>query len=244
MPCCSPHKKHDDDDHSSSKSSCCSAPKKEERHEQQSSCCSAPKKEEQSSCCAPKKQQRAAKEITRQMTIEEILGMFPYKAQRLSQEITNAGLHCVGCHAAVWETLEAGMYTHGKTDAQIDELARRLNALLAEEVDTTSIRITPRGAAKFLAILSEEGKQGWGMRFAEEMAGCNGFEYVLDFSEKADADDQIYTSNGIEIHIKKAMVPRLLGSEIDYVEGLRGSGFKISNPNVRSSCGCGTSHNY
>jgi iron-sulfur cluster assembly accessory protein len=178
------------------------------------------------------------------MTIEDILGMFPYKAQKLSQEITNAGLHCVGCHAAVWETLEAGMMTHGKTDAQIDELVRRLNALLQEPVDQSSIQITPRGASKFLEILTEENKQGWGMRFAEEMAGCNGFEYVLDFSEKADQDDEVFTSNGIEIHVKKAMVPRLLGSEIDFVDGLRGSGFKISNPNVRSSCGCGTSHNY
>lgn len=234
MPCCSPNKNHDEDHQAPS--SCCSAPKKQE---EQSSCCSAPAKS-QSSCCSSGQ----PKTITRQMTIEEILGMFPYKAQRLSQEITNAGLHCVGCHAAVWETLEAGMYTHGKTDAQIDELTRRLNALLEEKIDATSIAITSRAAAKFLEILSEEGKQGWGMRFAEEMAGCNGFEYVLDFSEKAEADDQTFESQGIEIHVKKAMVPRLLGSEIDYVEGLRGSGFKISNPNVRSACGCGTSHNY
>lgn len=247
MSCCSPHKKHDDE-HKHSHSSCCSAPKKEEKHEHShSSCCSTPKREEEhdhshSSCCAaPQKQQ---KKITRQMTIEEILGMFPYKAQRLSQEITNAGLHCVGCHAAVWETLEAGMYSHGKNEAQIEELVRRLNNLLEEEIDLTSIHITPRGAAKFLEILSEEGKQGWGMRFAEEMAGCNGFEYILDFSEKAEENDKVFESNGIEIHVKKAMLPRLLGSEIDYVEGLRGSGFKISNPNVRSSCGCGSSHNY
>lgn len=265
MSCCSPHKKHDDEP-KPSQSSCCSAPKKEERHDHSQSSCCSPKKEEhthdhsQSSCCsAPKRQeqkndqsqssccsapQKGTKKISRQMTIEEILGMFPYKAQRLSQEITNAGLHCVGCHAAVWETLEAGMYTHGKNEAQIDELVRRLNNLLEEEIDLTSISITPRAAAKFLGILSEEGKQGWGMRFAEEMAGCNGFEYVLDFSEKAETDDQTFESNGIEIHIKKAMLSRLLGSEIDYVEGLRGSGFKISNPNVRSSCGCGTSHNY
>lgn len=241
MSCCSPHKKPQEEPENT-RSSCCSQPKREEKQES-SSCCSQPKREEKqenSSCCSTKK----AKKITRQMTIEEILGMFPYKAQRLSQEITNAGLHCVGCHAAVWETLEAGMMTHGKTDEQIDELARRLNALLEEEIDLSSICITPRGASKFLEILSDEGKQGWGMRFSEEMAGCNGFEYVLDFSEKADADDQIFESHGIEIHVKKAMVPRLLGSEIDYVEGLRGSGFKISNPNVRSSCGCGTSHNY
>lgn len=178
------------------------------------------------------------------MTIEEILGMFPYKAQRLSQEITNAGLHCVGCHAAVWETLEGGMLGHGKNPHQIDDLVNKLNNLLEEKIDLSSISITRRAADKFLEILSEEEKQGWGMRFSEELAGCNGFEYVLDFSEKADKDDQTFTSNGIDIHIKKAMVPRLLGSEIDYVEGLRGSGFKVSNPNVRSSCGCGSSHNY
>ena len=251
MPCCSPKK--NEDEQKPSNSTCCSAPKKqEEKHEQSYSSCCSPKKQEEehedsqsSSCCsAPNEQKKQSKKITRQMTIEEILGMFPYKAQRLSQEITNAGLHCVGCHAAVWETLEAGMYTHGKTDAQIDELVRRLTGLLEEEVDTSSIRITSRAATKFLEILAEDGKQGWGMRFAEEMAGCNGFEYVLDYSEKADGDDKVFVSNGIEIHVKKAMLPRLLGSEIDYVEGLRGSGFKISNPNVRSACGCGTSHNY
>jgi iron-sulfur cluster assembly protein len=232
--------------------SCCSRPK-EEPKQKSSSCCSPEPKntssccstepQYSSSCCSPKKEQ-AVTEINRQMTIEEILGMFPHKAQKLSQEITNAGLHCIGCHAAVWETLEGGMMSHGKTNEQINELVNRLNKLLAEKVDTSSISITARGASKFLEILSEEGKQGWGMRFEEEMAGCNGFEYVLDFSEKANSDDQIFASNGIEIHVKKAMLSRLLGSEIDYVEALRGSGFKVSNPNARSSCGCGTSHNY
>lgn len=182
--------------------------------------------------------------INAQMTIESILGMFPNKAQKLSQEITNAGLHCVGCHAATWETLESGMLGHGKTPAEIQRLVDRLNALLDEPVDVTTITMTPRGAQKFLQILAEEGKQGWGVRFSEEPAGCSGFEYVLDYSEKAAADDQVFVSEGIEIHVKKVMVPRLLGAEIDYVDGLRGSGFKISNPHVKSSCGCGSSHGY
>lgn len=182
--------------------------------------------------------------IHRQMTIESILSMFPFKAQKLSQEITNAGLHCVGCHAATWETLEAGMYGHGMTDEHIDRLVNRLNALLEEEVDSSTITITPRAAKKYLEILAEEGKQGWGLRFAERMAGCNGFEYALDYSEKALPSDETFESCGIQIHIDKHMVNRLLGSEIDFVDGLQGSGFKISNPNVRSSCGCGTSHGY
>lgn len=189
-------------------------------------------------------QKTSKKTIHRHMTIEEILSLFPHKAQRLSQEITNAGLHCVGCHAATWETLEAGMMGHGMGNEEIERLTKRLNALLEEKVDNSTITLTPRAAAKFIQILNEEGKQGWGMRFAERMAGCSGFEYGLDYSEKPSADDQVFESSGVQIHVKKAMVPRLLGSIIDYVDGLKGSGFKITNPNVRSSCGCGSSHNY
>jgi iron-sulfur cluster assembly accessory protein len=237
MSCCSPHKKKEEDHSHNNSSSCCSAPKKN-AEPQQSSCCSAPKKNEEQSS------QKESRRVSRQMTIEDILGMFPHKAQKLSQEITNAGLHCVGCHAATWETLETGMMSHGKTNEQIDTLVERLNILLDEKIDVNTISITPRGAAKFMEIGAEDGKQGWGIRFSEEMAGCNGFEYVLDFSEKSDADDQVFTSNGIEIHVKKALLPRLIGSEIDFVDGLRGSGFKITNPNVGSSCGCGSSHGY
>jgi iron-sulfur cluster assembly protein len=191
-----------------------------------------------------KAQPKAPSRIHRQMTIETILSMFPHKAQKLSQEITNAGLHCVGCQAATWETLEAGMYGHGMNDEQINRLVDRLNALLEEETDLSTITITPRAAKKYLEILEDEGKQGWGLRFAERMAGCNGFEYALDYSEKALHTDETFESLGIEIHIDKGMVNRLLGSEIDFIDGLHGSGFKISNPNVRSSCGCGTSHGY
>lgn len=221
--------------------SCCNKPKPSSDDQSQSSCCNTQSKS-QSSCCNTKPQ--AGTRIHRQMTIETILSMFPHKAQKLSQEITNAGLHCVGCQAATWETLEAGMYGHGMNDEQIDRLVGRLNALLEEQTDNSTITITPRAAKKYLQILEEEGKQGWGLRFAERMAGCNGFEYALDYSEKALHTDEVFISLGIEIHIDKPMVNRLLGSEIDFIDGLQGSGFKISNPNVRSSCGCGTSHGY
>lgn len=186
----------------------------------------------------------AKKKIHPQMTIEEILSLFPYKAQKLSQEITNAGLHCVGCQAATWETLEAGMMGHGMNREAIDRLVNRLNALLDEEVDVTTITMTQRAAKKFLEILEEEGKQGWGLRFAERMAGCSGFEYALDYSEKALPDDTTFESMGIEIHVNNGMLKRLLGSEIDFFDGLQGSGFKITNLNVKSACGCGKSHGY
>ena len=182
--------------------------------------------------------------ISRDMTIEDIFSGFPHKSQRLAQEITNSGLHCVGCQASTWETLEAGMLSHGYSEQEIDALVGRLNAILEEKVDLSTITITKRAADKFRAILAEEGKTGWGLRFGDKAAGCSGFEYVLDYSEKAGPDDEVFPSNGIEIHVHKQMVDRLLGSEIDFVDGLNSSGFKITNPNVKGACGCGKSQSY
>lgn len=182
--------------------------------------------------------------ITRTMTIEEIFSRFPHKSQRLAQEITNTGLHCVGCQAATWETLEAGMLGHGYAENEIEELVGRLNEILNEKTDPSTITITKRAAQKYRQILAEDGKEGWGLRFGDRAAGCSGFEYALDYSEKAGPGDKTFTSEGIEIHVEECAASRLIGSEIDYVDGLNGSGFKISNPNVRSSCGCGKSQSY
>lgn len=185
-----------------------------------------------------------ADRIVPSMTIEEIFSSFPQKAQRLAQELSNAGLNCVGCGAATWETLEAGCLSHGMTMDMVDGLVRRLNAILEEEIDLTTITLTPRAASKYQKILEDEGKQGWGLRLLEQAGGCGGLEYVLDFSESEKEGDQIFESEGIEIHINEKLVPNLLGCEIDYIDGLRGSGFKVSNPNVTASCACGSSHSY
>ncbi len=178
------------------------------------------------------------------MTIDEIFKKFPHKSPKLAQEMTNAGLHCVGCSASTWETVEAGMYGHGMSNEQIEGLLKRLNQILAEEEDLNTVTITERAATKYKQILEEEGKAGWGVRFGERAAGCSGFEYFLDYSEKAKPGDLVLESQGIQIHLHHKSADRLIGCVIDYVDGLQGSGFKISNPNVKSACGCGNSHGY
>lgn len=183
-------------------------------------------------------------EITKDMTIEEIFSHFPQKAQKLAQEMTNAGLHCVGCQAATWETLEAGMLGHGYAVEEIQALLDCLNEILEQETNANSINLTKRAAEKFKQILKDEDKEDWGLRFGDKAAGCSGFEYTLDFSKEAKKDDETFNSQGINIHVNKNNVARLLGAEIDYVEGLNNSGFKITNPNVKSSCGCGKSQSY
>jgi iron-sulfur cluster assembly accessory protein len=183
--------------------------------------------------------------IHREMTIDEILSTYPGKAPRLAQVLSGAGLSCVGCQAATWETLEAGVFGHGLGEEDLGKLMKQLNDVLeGVEAPKGTISMTEAAATKYHSILEAEGKQGWGVRFAEKPGGCGGYEYVLDYSERLREDDQLFESHGIPIHVPKVMVENLLGSEIDYVDGLRGSGFKITNPNVRSSCGCGSSHNY
>lgn len=187
--------------------------------------------------------------ITRKMTIQEILSLFPHKAHKLQQLISGAGLHCIGCHAATYETLEAGMYSHGFGEAEIEKLLQQLNGLLSQEEEaacqaSSTITMTAKAAEKFLQFCQEEGKQGWALRFGDKLEGCSGFVYELDFSPKASANDRVFVSHGIEIHVSDECVDRLLGSVIDYVEGLHTQGFKVENPNAATGCGCGSSHNY
>ena len=182
--------------------------------------------------------------IEKDMTIEEILSAFPQKSQKLAQAMMNRGLHCVGCHASTWETLEEGMLGHGFSMEDLSDLLETLNAILKESVDPEKIQMTERAAKKFQEILKEEGKTGYGLRLSERAGGCSGFEYGLDFSKEAQEEDQVFHSHGVDIHINKVILPRMIGTEIDYVDGLQGAGFKISNPNVKSSCACSSSHNY
>lgn len=182
--------------------------------------------------------------IDKEMTIEEIFATFPQKSQKLAQAMQGKGLHCVGCHASTWETLEMGVLGHGMTQDDLVDLIEEMNTILNEQVDASTITITPKAADKYRQILKEEKKEGYGLRFMEKAGGCSGFEYTLDFSEKPLENDVLFISEDIEIHVPKAIVDRLLGSEIDYIDGLQGAGFKVSNPNVKSSCSCGTSHNY
>lgn len=178
------------------------------------------------------------------MTIEDVFKLFPSKSQKLAAQMSAAGLHCVGCSASTWETIETGMQGHGFPEEKIDSLITELNQIVNVKEDLSTITLTERAAKKFNAILDEEGKSGWGLRLGDKAAGCSGFEYFLDYSEKAKHGDLVFESQGIQIHLNQSSAERLIGSEIDYVDGLHGAGFKVSNPHAKSSCGCGNSHGY
>ena len=183
--------------------------------------------------------------IHKEMTIDEILSGFPHKGQKIASTLASVGLECVGCCASSHETLEMGMLGHGMSEEMVEKMVALLNSIIEEKpIDVNKVNLTKAAAEKFKEILKEEGKEGWGLRFEDHPGGCGGYEYVLDFSEKAEHDDAVFESHGVQVHVNKKVLPRLIGSEIDFYNGLRNSGFKITNPNVKSSCGCGSSQSY
>lgn len=185
----------------------------------------------------------SCEKITRHITIQDLFAKFPSKAQKMAQALTKKGLNCVGCSASVWETIESGMFRHGYSDPEIEALLEELNEIAEQETDLSTITLTKKAAEKFIEVCKLENKEGWALRFDEKPAGCSGYEYVLGFSKEPEADDVVFISHGVHIHVHVSALPRLQGCEIDYVDGLE-SGFKIINPNAASSCGCGNSHGY
>jgi len=114
-----------------------------------------------------------------------------------------------------------------------------------QEVETQEtqelVKLTARAAEKVKAIRAEEKiEEGYGLRLKVQGGGCSGFAYDLFFDQAQDVD-QTFESQGIRMLCDQMSLMYLVGTEIDYVESVQGSGFKFTNPNVKSTCGCGSS---
>jgi iron-sulfur cluster insertion protein len=103
------------------------------------------------------------------------------------------------------------------------------------------IALTEKAAEKVREIATAENLEGQGLRLQVKGGGCSGFQYDLYFDEKATDMDQIVESFGIQLFVDPLSLQYLENTQIDYVEGLHGAGFKFENPNVKGTCGCGSS---
>jgi len=105
---------------------------------------------------------------------------------------------------------------------------------------TAAVTISERAARRIGEILKVEGG-GAMLRISVEGGGCSGFQYKFD-TERAKADDDIVIEkSGATVLIDPVSLNYMAGSEIDFVDDLIGSSFKINNPKAVASCGCGTS---
>ena len=109
------------------------------------------------------------------------------------------------------------------------------------EASAPIIHLTDAAVKKVKSMMEKEGKQGYGLRFGVTTGGCAGLSYEMSFQKNSYENDHVIEQDGINIFINDESVSFLKGTNIDYIDTLKESGFKYHNPNAKSSCGCGTS---
>lgn len=103
------------------------------------------------------------------------------------------------------------------------------------------INLTDRAAAEIKGLLEKQETPEALLRVFVAGGGCSGLQYGMSLEEEAMEGDEKFSLNGVSVIVDPRSINYLDGAEIDYVDSLMGGGFKIDNPNAKSSCGCGTS---
>ena len=108
-------------------------------------------------------------------------------------------------------------------------------------IDMEQITVTEQAAKKIKEFMQEEAESPQYLRLYVQGGGCSGLSYGMGFETKAEDDDLVIEENGVKMVIDSHSIDHLNGANVDYIESLMGSGFKINNPNVTKSCSCGHS---
>ena len=104
-----------------------------------------------------------------------------------------------------------------------------------------SLQLTEQAITKVKEIISSQEPQPVGLRVGVVGGGCSGFSYQMNFVNESNGFDQVLEYDGLKVFVDQTSLMYLDGTRVDYVEGLEGAGFKFENPNVKSTCGCGSS---
>jgi iron-sulfur cluster assembly accessory protein len=105
---------------------------------------------------------------------------------------------------------------------------------------TPNVTVTDSAARRIGEILRQE-LAGTMLRVTVEGGGCSGFQYKFDTERDRAEDDIVIEKSGATVLIDPISLNYMSGSEIDFVDDLIGSSFKVNNPKATASCGCGTS---
>lgn len=112
---------------------------------------------------------------------------------------------------------------------------------VAEQFVPQSLLLTERAVAKIKSLAESEENAELKLRVYVTGGGCSGFQYGFDFADEAADDDTRVEKEGVTVLVDPLSYQYLVGSEVDYQEGLEGSRFVINNPNAATTCGCGSS---
>jgi iron-sulfur cluster assembly accessory protein len=113
-------------------------------------------------------------------------------------------------------------------------------------VETTPkapVTLTPNAVSKVKEIMAQQNPLPAGLRIGVVGGGCSGFSYSMSFENGAGVMDKVYTFDELKVFVDATSAMYLNGCVVDYVETLEAAGFKFENPNVKSTCGCGSSFN-
>ena len=112
-----------------------------------------------------------------------------------------------------------------------------------EAPKTAPIWLTANAIAKVKEIMAQQTPVPTGLRVGVVGGGCSGFSYSMAFENGAGMMDKTFDMDGLKVYVDATSIMYLNGCRVDYVESLEGAGFKFENPNVKSTCGCGSSFN-
>ncbi len=108
---------------------------------------------------------------------------------------------------------------------------------------STPITLSANAVAKVKEIMAQQNPVPAGLRIGVVGGGCSGFQYSMNFENGAGAMDKVFDYDGLKLFVDATSLMYLTGVNVDYIETLEGAGFKFDNPNVKSTCGCGSSFN-
>jgi iron-sulfur cluster assembly protein len=104
------------------------------------------------------------------------------------------------------------------------------------------ISVTAKAKEKISELLKQDGRNEYhNVRVSVKGGGCSGLMYDLDFDDKINPADQVFEDKGVKILVDKKSLLYLLGTTLDFSDGLNGKGFQFINPNASRTCGCGES---
>jgi iron-sulfur cluster assembly accessory protein len=103
------------------------------------------------------------------------------------------------------------------------------------------VSLTPTAVAKVKEIMAQQDPMPAGLRIGVVGGGCSGFSYSMNFENSSGMMDKVFNFDDLKVFVDATSVMYLQGCVVDYVETLEAAGFKFENPNVKSTCGCGSS---
>ena len=103
------------------------------------------------------------------------------------------------------------------------------------------IKLSDNAANRIKEIMSSVKKEVLGVRVSVKSGGCAGMSYVMEYSKKANPNDEVIEDKGVKVFIDSAAIMYLLGTEMDYKKEDFSSTFVFNNPNETERCGCGES---